>query len=136
MVPPDRTKERKLTVKAFNIKWDTDGDESLAESLPSEIEIPEDVTGEDEISDYLTDKTGFCHFGFRLSVENDETRFEELKSALFDAGQEAIEDFLGYEISPDEDKDVTDNRMNETWNQMPWEELSKFYKKYDISLLN
>lgn len=53
-------------MKAVNIKWDTDGDMTLLESLPKEIEIPEDIEDEDEISDYLTDETGFCHLGFEI----------------------------------------------------------------------
>lgn len=53
-------------MKAVNIKWDTDGDMTLLENLPKEIEIPEDIEDEDEISDYLTDETGFCHFGFEI----------------------------------------------------------------------
>lgn len=55
-------------MKAVNIEWDTDGDMTLLESLPKEIEIPEDIEDEDEdeISDYLTDETGFCHFGFEI----------------------------------------------------------------------
>lgn len=67
---------------------------------------------------------------------NDKTKFEQLKTELFMDGQAAIEDFLGYEISPDEDKDVTDSRMDEAWAQMPWEELSKFYQKYGISVID
>ena len=51
---------------AYNIQWDTDGDKELFDSLPQEIEIPEDITDEDEISDYISDETGFCHFGFEL----------------------------------------------------------------------
>lgn len=51
-------------MKAINIEWDTDGEEV---SLPTEIEIPEDMTDEEEISDYLSDVTGFCHFGFELT---------------------------------------------------------------------
>lgn len=35
-------------------------------SLPNEIEIPEDVEDDDEISDYLSDITGFCHKGFEI----------------------------------------------------------------------
>lgn len=35
-------------------------------SLPNEIEIPEDVEDDDEISDYLSDVTGFCHKGFEI----------------------------------------------------------------------
>lgn len=52
-------------MKAINIKWDTDGEEV---NLPNEIEIPDwvDKEDDDEISDYLSDVTGFCHFGFEL----------------------------------------------------------------------
>ena len=52
-------------MKAINILWDTDGEEV---NLPNEIEIPDwvDKEDEDEISDYLSDTTGFCHFGFEL----------------------------------------------------------------------
>ena len=58
-------------MKAINIIWDVDNKEDL-NILPSEIEIPEDMideTGEvddDEISDYLSDVTGFCHKGYEL----------------------------------------------------------------------
>ena len=52
-------------MKAINIKWDTDGEEV---NLPNEIEIPDwvDKEDDDEISDYLSDTTGFCHFGYEL----------------------------------------------------------------------
>lgn len=53
-------------MKAVNIKWDTDGDDKLFQILPTEMEIPEDMTDEDEISDWLSNETGFCHFGFSL----------------------------------------------------------------------
>lgn len=55
---------------------------------------------------------------------------EALKQALFMEGLEAIEDFLGYEINPEEDKDVTDLRMDEVLDQMPDEEFEAFYNKY------
>lgn len=51
-------------MKAVNIEWDTDGNEDVI--LPSKIEIPEEMTDENEISDYLSDLTGYCHFGFEL----------------------------------------------------------------------
>ena len=35
-------------------------------SLPNEIEIPEDLEDDDEISDYFSDVTGFCHKGFEI----------------------------------------------------------------------
>lgn len=52
-------------MKAINIKWDVDFKEDL-EGLPTEIEIPEGITDEEEISDYISDETGFCHCGFEL----------------------------------------------------------------------
>lgn len=56
-------------MKAINIKWDTDSDKELLERLPKEIEIPSNITDKDAISDYITDKTGFCHKGFELVDE-------------------------------------------------------------------
>ena len=52
-------------MKAINILWDTDGEEV---NLPNEIKIPDwvDKEDDDEISDYLSDTTGFCHFGYEL----------------------------------------------------------------------
>ena len=52
-----------MKLRATNIVWDTD-DETV--DLPTSIEIPEDITDEDKISDYLSDLTGFCHKGFTL----------------------------------------------------------------------
>lgn len=55
-------------MKAINIKWDFDTEEDL-EGLPTEIEIPDGMTDEEEISDYISDETGFCHYGFELKEE-------------------------------------------------------------------
>ena len=52
-------------MKAVNIMWDVDDDEDL-EFLPTEIEIPAGMDNDDEISDYLSDVTGFCHRGYTL----------------------------------------------------------------------
>lgn len=54
-------------MKAINILWDIDDGDDV--QLPEEIEIPEDLSeaDEDEISDYLSDVTGFCHKGFGLA---------------------------------------------------------------------
>lgn len=54
-------------MKATNIKWDLDV-EDIEDGvvLPSEIEIPNGMTDEDDISDYLSDQTGFCHDGYIL----------------------------------------------------------------------
>lgn len=51
-------------MKAINIKWDIDYDDNGY--LPTEIDIPTGMTDEDEISNYLTDVTGYCHQGFDL----------------------------------------------------------------------
>lgn len=56
-------------MRAFNIKWDTDGDMDVLESLPKEMDIPEGMEDEEEISDYISDQTGWCHFGFELDSE-------------------------------------------------------------------
>lgn len=56
-------------MKAINIVWDVDGEnnpEEILESLPTEMKIPAGMTDVDEISDYLSDETGFCHKGFNL----------------------------------------------------------------------
>lgn len=76
-------------LKAINIKWDTDGDMEVLNELPTELIIPDDLEElykrkEDreytleEISDWLSDETGFCHAGFEIekvitkeSVENE-----------------------------------------------------------------
>lgn len=66
-----------MKLKAINIIWDVDYKKDL-KHLPKEIDIPEDITDEDEISDYISDLTGFCHSGFDLIDENEnEVFFEE-----------------------------------------------------------
>lgn len=74
-------------LKAINIKWDTDGDKEVLNELPTEMIVPDELEemykkdrefALEEISDWLSDETGFCHAGFeiergitRKSVEND-----------------------------------------------------------------
>ena len=61
-------------MKAVNIRWDT---EENTESLPTEIEIPENIANnvkdmddyDDEIGDYISAVTGFCHCGFEIIVQ-------------------------------------------------------------------
>lgn len=52
-------------MKAVNIKWDTDGDTSLEATLPTEMNIPDNIA-EERVADYLSDETGFCLFGYNL----------------------------------------------------------------------
>lgn len=56
-------KVEKLRV-AENIDWDVDEPEDI-EQLPKRIVIPEGVSDED-IGDFISDLTGFCHKGFTL----------------------------------------------------------------------
>lgn len=60
-------------MKAYQIQWDTDGDEILAAGLPEEIKIPPEIESDD---DAISDLTGFCHFGFKL--QNNSTNKAEL----------------------------------------------------------
>ena len=63
-------------MKITNIKWDTDGDMKILKSLPKEIDITDkfDVNDYeddedkllDDISDWLSDTYGYCHFGFEI----------------------------------------------------------------------
>lgn len=50
-----------------NIKRDVECEEDL-DFLPTEMEVPDDLD-EDEISDYITDFSGFCHKGFVIESE-------------------------------------------------------------------
>lgn len=52
---------------ATRIKWDTDGDTEVLASLPTKVEIPQEIANlddDDAISDWLSDIIGYCHFGF------------------------------------------------------------------------
>lgn len=59
-----------LKVRITNILYDTDGEDDI--ELPAEfvvtVEDNEDV--EDQLSDYITEQTGFCHRGFLYEVIN------------------------------------------------------------------
>ena len=48
---------------AVDIKWDTDGED--IDFLPERVSIPF-FMDDDEIADYLSDKYGFCVFGFNI----------------------------------------------------------------------
>lgn len=88
-------------LKAINIKWDTDGDMEVLNELPTEMIIPNELEelykkdreyALEEISDWLSDETGFCHDGFEVvseitkeSVENDLYDFFNNKMETGDA---------------------------------------------------
>lgn len=58
-----------------------------------------------------------------------EKMYEELKKAVFDAGVNAIEDLLGYELEFDTDEDMFE-AMDDVLDQMPEEDALEFYNKY------
>lgn len=58
----------KPALVAYDIKWDTDGDKDVLGDLPTEIIIPDGMVDDEEISDYVSDETGFCHTGFKLGI--------------------------------------------------------------------
>lgn len=68
-------------MKATNIKWDTDGNKKTLRYLPKKMEIPSGMYDLDDISDYLSDETGFCHDGFFIEYDKDDVK-EYLESHL------------------------------------------------------
>lgn len=77
-------------LKATNIKWDTDGDMDVFNKLPTEIIIPENLSelykvdkeyAIEEISDWLSEETEFCHDGFEVTKE---ITIESVKNELYD----------------------------------------------------
>ena len=63
-------------MKVVKIKWDTDGDMKMLKSLPKEIDISDEFDVKDyeddqdqlldDISDWLSNTYGYCHFGFEI----------------------------------------------------------------------
>jgi hypothetical protein len=79
-------------LKAINIKWDTDGDTEVLDNLPKEMIIPNYLEeyycfdknnkyATEEISDWLSNETGFCHNGFEIVKEN---TVESVEQELYD----------------------------------------------------
>ena len=61
------------TLLAINIEWDTDGDETVAQELPQQMEVEVDLQDaqgwtdiNSQICDQLSDETGWCVLGFNL----------------------------------------------------------------------
>ena len=75
-----------IMLKAINIKWDTDGDEEALQDLPTAMIIPDYLVeyysadreyAMEEISDWLSEETGFCHSGFEIVKEITKESVEE-----------------------------------------------------------
>lgn len=57
-------------------------------------------------------------------------KLERLKREIFKYGAYEVVNFLGYEFDVDEDKDVTDRRLDMKLEEMSEEELEQWYKEY------
>lgn len=88
-------------LKAINIKWDTDGDKEVFDEFPTETTIPDyleeiyrenEDDGLDEIADWLSEETGFCHEGFKIARKSDKEN-DEFKNADFLDDEEKMNDF-------------------------------------------
>ena len=62
-----------VTLLAIDIEWDTDGDETVAQELPQQMEVEVDLQDAEgwtdinsQICDQLSDETGWCVLGFNL----------------------------------------------------------------------
>ncbi len=84
-------------LKAINIKWDTEGDKEVFNALPTEMIVPDELEemykkdrqfALEEISDWLSDETGFCHVGFE--IEKVITK-ESVKNELYDFFNDKME---------------------------------------------
>lgn len=65
-------------MKITNIKWDIDFEdkENVLDDLPTEVEVPDGMTDKEEISDWLSDKYGFCHTGFEMEDNYQITKYQ------------------------------------------------------------
>ena len=62
-------------MRAINIKWDIDGNIPLGEipHLPTEVEIPSEITDLDDAVDWLSDEYGFCIISLRFEEDEELT---------------------------------------------------------------
>lgn len=74
---------------AKNIQWDIDLEKGKTHEemkkeigLPDEIEIPEEMTNIDDIEDYISDITGYCHSGFELTKTPQKCSMNKLEKLL------------------------------------------------------
>lgn len=65
---------------AYDIDWDVD-EESEIDFLPEEIQLPAGMVNDEEISDYLSDVTGYCHRSFSLRESTRSSLADQIQSA-------------------------------------------------------
>ena len=69
-----------MTLMAVDIIWDKDETDSTV--LPNYVIIPDGMEDDEDISDYITEKVGYCHCGFDLK------EVDEVKSMVWDKTKE------------------------------------------------
>jgi hypothetical protein len=104
-------------VKVTNIKWDSDDDVSDL-STTMMVPVPDGMIGDDAeefIADYLTDKTGITHDGFRIEDTVEEgNEFTKARLDAIRAGKDAFTvDGKTYSVSGDTSDE---KQMNEDIN--------------------
>ena len=122
----------------------TDLDQCLADHPGEDIAfgycldgVPDTVADLPDWFDTMEEVTAFAKAlpAKESKIEDQEEKdkgFECLKRELFIQGNNAIEDFVGYEIDPTEDKDILENRLDEAYQQMPDDIFEKYLKKYGV----
>ena len=110
-------------MRAINIEWDVDYEEQL-EDLPEEMEIPEGMTDEEEISDWLSDETGFCHKGFVLTEDEGSKKVVIKEGVVINLNNEVVTitevmNNIGFYYKNESDEVKFCNTMFETLNFIP-----------------
>ena len=113
-------------MKATCIAWDTDGDRELERNLPKEIELPDWIEKDDydAINDFLSNVTGFCHYGYVLEAEDD--KYMNTAEMWLKAQNDGkIYECVGEDIAYSKDMGLVDkDDFNRPWCLDAWE-----YKK-------
>lgn len=74
-----------------------------------------------------------AEYAEEMKAEYESMRYEKLKEALFDWGDDYIEEFLGYSVDVSgKDKSDIEELMDEAHDQMDEAELQEFYDKFLI----
>lgn len=74
-----------------------------------------------------------AEYAEEMKAEYESMRFEKLKKALFDWGDDYIEEFLGYsEDVNGMSRNEIEELMDDAYDQMEEEELQEFYDKFEI----
>lgn len=75
-----------MKTRIYDIEWDTDEDEEVLQKLPDEV-IVDNAELNSDFEDYLSDKYGFCMFGFKTEqLDSSKTYLLFYKNKCVNAG--------------------------------------------------